>query len=259
MRASVDRLRRTSLDRSMSRISFGVAGSDQRYIQSFQRNSDRAQTSLERLSTGKRINRPSDDPAGFVAAEGLRGELIDLKAKFKDLQSERTQSHIRQSGLADLQQALTDLRTRVDSPADITLSADERASLDNQIDEAAKEVNRIAQFTDNTGVAAFSPAALSPGDSNSAASVDAASENVSQKETALAVAERTRIDTFSNLDQDQITIHTQAISEIEDTDFASEASSLAMSQTLSQSSIVALSYADHQRASQITTMISQLA
>jgi flagellin len=246
----------------MSRISFGLAGSDQRYIQSFQRNSDRAQTSLERLSTGKRINHPSDDPSGFVAAEGLRGELIDLKAKFKDLQGERTQSHIQQSGLADLQQALTDLRTRVDSSADITLSADERASLDNQIDEAAKEVNRIAQLTGNADVAAFSPtstAALLPADSNSAASVDAATENVSQKETALAVAERTRIDTFSNLDQDQIAIHTQAISEIEDTDFASEASSLAMSQTLSQSSIIALSYAGHQRASQITTMISQLA
>ena len=172
----------------MSRISFGLAGSDQRYIQSFQRNSDRTQTSIERLSTGKRINHPSDDPSGFVAAEGLRGELIDLKAKFKDLQSERTQSHIQQSGLADLQQALTDLRTRVDSSADITLSADERASLDNQIDEAAKEVNRIAQLTGNTDVAAFSPAAtaaLLPADSNSTASVDAATENVSQKRNGL--------------------------------------------------------------------------
>ncbi len=246
----------------MSRISLGLAGSDQRYIQSFQRNSDRAQTSIERLSTGKRINHPSDDPPGFVAAEGLRGELVDLKAKFKDLQGERSQSHIQQSGLADLRQTLSDLRTRVDSSAQVALSADERASLDEQIDAAAQEVNRIAQITGNTDVATFSPsatAALLPADSNSAASVDTATENVLQKETALAVTEHTQIDTFSNLDQDQIAIHTQAVSEIEDTDFASEASSLAMSQALSQSSIIALSYADHQRVSEITTMISQLA
>ncbi|HEX4415050.1 MAG TPA: hypothetical protein VH107_15545, partial [Lacipirellulaceae bacterium] len=83
----------------MTRISVGLSGSDQRYVQSFQRNSDRTQTSIERLSTGKRINHPDDDPPGFVAAEGLRGELIDINAKLKGLQSQKIQSETKQSGL----------------------------------------------------------------------------------------------------------------------------------------------------------------
>jgi flagellin-like hook-associated protein FlgL len=74
-------------------------------------------------------------------------------------------------------------------------------------------------------------ATLLPGNANSTAIVIAATENVSH----------------------------QAISEIEDTDFAAEASSLSASQALSQSSIINMSYADHQSVSQITTLISQLA
>lgn len=66
-------------------------------LQSFRRNSEKLQTSLERLSTGKRINRPSDDPAGFVAAEGFRRDLTDLQAKLKSLAGDRRQSHLQQS------------------------------------------------------------------------------------------------------------------------------------------------------------------
>ncbi|MEX0885087.1 MAG: flagellin, partial [Phycisphaeraceae bacterium] len=36
--------------------------------------------SLERLSTGLRINRGSDDPAGLIASENLRSEKVSLGA-----------------------------------------------------------------------------------------------------------------------------------------------------------------------------------
>ena len=35
-------------------------------------------TSLERLSTGLRINRGKDDPAGLIASENLRAEKASL-------------------------------------------------------------------------------------------------------------------------------------------------------------------------------------
>jgi flagellin len=245
----------------MTRISLGLSGSDQRYVQSFQRNSDRAQTSIERLSTGKRINHPSDDPPGFVAAEGLRGELIDINAKLKGLKSERLQNQTQQSGLIDLQNALTDLRKQVDSPADITLSDDERSALDDQIDAAVEEVNHIAQQTGNTDIASFSTATAESrsADASSGSAVDAAAQNVSQKQTVLAADEQARIDTFTNLYQDQATIHAQAISEIEDTDYAAETASLTQSQTLAQSSIIAMAYSGHERVSQISAVLNQLA
>jgi flagellin len=245
----------------MTRISLGLSGSDQRYIQSFQRNSDRAQTSIERLSTGKRINHPSDDPPGFVAAEGLRGELIDINAKLKGLKSQQLQNQTKQSGLVDLQNALTDLRKQVDSPADITLSDDERAALDDQIDAAVKEVDHIAKLTGNTDLVSFSKttAESRPADPSSGGAVDAASQSVSGKQTVLAADEHARINTFTNLYQDQATIHTQAISEIEDTDYAAEVTSLTESQALAQGSIIAMAYSGHERISEISGVLNQLA
>jgi flagellin len=49
-------------------------------------------TSLERLATGKRINRASDDPAGMMAAENLRLQERVLKGKIES--ARQTQSYI---------------------------------------------------------------------------------------------------------------------------------------------------------------------
>jgi flagellin-like hook-associated protein FlgL len=196
-----------------------------------------------------------------VAAEGLRGELIDIKAKLDGLKSQRLQNQTQQSGLIDIQNALTDLRKQVDSPADITLSDDERAGLDNQIDAAVQEVNHVAQLTGNSDIASFSTttAESRPADATSESPVDAAAQNVSQKQTTLAADAHARIDTLTSLYEDQATIHTQAISEIEDTDYAAEVTSLTESQTLAQSSIIAMAYAGHERISQISSVLDQLA
>jgi flagellar hook-associated protein 3 FlgL len=50
-------------------------------VRNYARNHERVGVSVEQLSTGKRINRPSDDPAGFVAAEEIRRELQELEAQ----------------------------------------------------------------------------------------------------------------------------------------------------------------------------------
>src|SRR4029078_12309653 len=122
----------------MTSISTGLHGVDQKLLQNFQHNNDRTQTSLERLSTGKRINHPSDDPAGFVAAEGLRKDLSDLKQKLGDIATARDANHIQQSGLSEIQDALNDLRGQLVSAADGTLTADQRSTLENEIDETSQ-------------------------------------------------------------------------------------------------------------------------
>ncbi len=42
--------------------------------------------SLERLSTGKRINRTADDPSGMIAADGFSSAIIKLNVELKKLQ-----------------------------------------------------------------------------------------------------------------------------------------------------------------------------
>jgi flagellin len=245
----------------MTRISPGIHGTDQQLLNSRQRNSDRTQTSVERLSTGKRINRPKDDPAGFIAAEGLRQELSDLKLKLGDISTERAQSHIKQSGLANIQDALTDLRGRLVSVADGSLTADQRASLENEIDEASRAVNRIARTTGTTDAINLSVevAQQLSTDPNATQIVDDISQGVTNQRVALAAHERTQLDTFQNLYQDQVAITSEALSQIEDTDFAAEASNLVQSQILTQSATAALAYSSRQHAGQLTQLLDSIA
>ena len=63
-------------------------------------------TSLERLSTGLRINRGSDDPAGLIASEVLRGEIGAIKAAIEN--GERASNVI-----ATAEGALNDVKSRL--------------------------------------------------------------------------------------------------------------------------------------------------
>jgi flagellin len=241
-------------------LSVGSRGIDQQFLHSFERNSARAKTSIERLSTGKRINRPSDDPAGFVAADELRGELIDLKAELKGISSQRQQSHFEQSGLANIQSALTNIRDRVVAAANDSISPEAKAALQAEISEAAEALNRIAESTGNNAKV-LKPSAiqeLSTGEW-SAEIVESKAAGVSGQRTGLATYERTNLDTFEHLYQDQVVITTDALSKIEDTDFAAETASLAQSQVLSQGAMAALTYANRQRIDQITVLLDEMA
>jgi flagellin len=244
----------------MTTISTGISGVDQQLLQNYQRSNDRTQTSLERLSTGKRINRPKDNPAGFIAAEGLRKELGDLERKVGSISTERQQSHIQQSGLANIQSVLIELRGRLVSAADGTITADERAALAAEIDNAAEAVNRIAKLTGATDAIDFNieKSPLSA-DSNAAQVVDDKSRGVANQRTALAAHERTHLDTFEGLYKDQIVITTEALSQIEDTDFAAESANLVQSQILSQGAMAALAYSSRQRTTQLTLLLDAIA
>jgi flagellin len=62
-----------------SGVSFDATTSS--LVQNHARNQKRVDVAIEQLSTGKRINRPSDDPSGWVAAEEIRGELRELQSE----------------------------------------------------------------------------------------------------------------------------------------------------------------------------------
>jgi flagellin len=106
------------------------------------------QTSLERLSTGLRINRASDDPSGLVISEQLRGQISGLKQA-----AENTQNATNMIGTADaaLQQA-SDLLNDIRQSAIFALntgasSPDQVAAEQASVDQAISAINRIAQTT----------------------------------------------------------------------------------------------------------------
>lgn len=244
----------------MRPITLGVRGSDQQLLQSFRRNSEKLQTSLERLTTGKRINRPSDDPAGFVAAEGYRRDLTDLQAKLKAIGAGRRQSHEQQTELGSLQSALVSLRDRVLSAADGLLTEDQRTTLRAEVDSAIDAVNRIVDASASEVARGIDPGAaesLLAGDAAAAEMVAVESEGIAAERAALAAHERTHLDVFEQLYEDQIVITSEALSQIEDTDFAAETANLAQSQILSQGAMAALRYANRTHVEQIAKLLDE--
>lgn len=238
----------------------GIRGADYQLQRNYQKNVERTQQSVERLSTGKRINRPSDDPAGFVAAEQLRGEIADLKRRISSIGHERLASRSRQSELNNIQDALLDLQGRVLEAANGFLTAEQRAAFEDEIDAAADAIEMImARSSQATPGAVKQVAAELRQNTPTPESIEAYSGSLLSEQVSLAAYERTHLDTFETLFEDQLVIATETLSMIEDTDFAAETANFAQSKILAQGAMAALSYYNHQRADQLLGLLDEIA
>src|ERR1041384_1835954 len=85
--------------------------------------------SLERLSTGLKINRGKDDPAGLIASETLRSEIGSLTAAIGNADRADQVVNIAEGGLQEVSSLLTELQGLVTSSANKAgLSASEEAA-----------------------------------------------------------------------------------------------------------------------------------
>ncbi|HUW83517.1 MAG TPA: flagellin [Phycisphaerae bacterium] len=109
-------------------------------------------TSLERLSTGLRINRGKDDPAGLIASESLRAEQKAIIAAMDNARRADQLVSVAESGLGEVSTLLLELEDLVDRTAnEAGLSDDEVAANQLQIDSILDTINRIANSTSFNG------------------------------------------------------------------------------------------------------------
>jgi flagellin len=110
------------------------------------------QTSLVRLSTGLRINVGKDDPAGLIASEILRSDIIATQRAITN--SERANQIIAtaDSALGQVSALLNDIRGLVSEAANTgALSAEQIAANQLQVDSSLEAIDRIAQTTSFQG------------------------------------------------------------------------------------------------------------
>ena len=108
--------------------------------------------SLERLSTGLRINRGGDDPAGLIASETLRGEKAAISAAIGN--AERAEQFVAtaEGGLQEISALLTEVQSLVGQSAnEAGLSASEKEANQLQIDNILATIDRIASTTSFQG------------------------------------------------------------------------------------------------------------
>lgn len=131
------------------RIATNIASlTSQRHLRQTRELLDR---SLERLSSGYRINRAGDDAAGLAISEKLRAKIRGL------LQAQRNSSdgisliQVAEGGLNEVQNILVRLRELGVQAASDTIGPKERKYLDLEYQSLKDEIDRIANSTEFNG------------------------------------------------------------------------------------------------------------
>jgi flagellin len=107
--------------------------------------------SLERLSSGYRVNKAGDDAAGLAISEKLRGKIRGLVQAQRNASDGVSLVQVAEGGLNEIQNILVRLRELGVQSASDTIGPKERKFLDEEYQSLKEEVDRIANVTEFNG------------------------------------------------------------------------------------------------------------
>ncbi|GGO78010.1 flagellin [Nocardioides deserti] len=108
--------------------------------------------SLEKLSSGFRINRAADDAAGLAISEGLRSQVGGLKVAVRNTQDGVSVVQTAEGALTETHSILQRMRDlSVQASNDGGLNADAKSNIQKEITQLTEELDRIATTTKFNG------------------------------------------------------------------------------------------------------------
>ncbi len=108
---------------------------------------------LERLSSGLRINRGADDPAGLIASEGLRSEIAGINQAVDNSSRASNVISTTEGALSEVASLLLNVKALVVQAANSgALSPEEIAANQLQVDSAVESITRISNTTTFAGL-----------------------------------------------------------------------------------------------------------
>jgi len=231
-----------------------------------------------RLATGKRINTPGDDPAGYQLAQGLTSRRNGLEVAMDNVSNAQSILNVAEGGYQNIMDIVQTLKQKATQAADGALSASQRGAINDQVAGLLSEVDEIVSsttFNDNgliggdfsatsfqTGEQASETLTVSLQNADSGAlSISTVSVATQASASAAMTSLDSAIDTLASRVQDigeyksrlatkeatlSIAItNTEAVrSNIEDADFAKEQMELIKMQILQQTAMTSLSQAN---------------
>src|SRR3954447_21371914 len=135
----------------MARINTNVASlTAQRGLGRSQKN---LSETLQRLSSGLRINRGADDPAGLIASEGLRSEISGITQAIDNSSRASNVISTAEGSLSEVASLLLNVKNLIVQAANTgALSPDEIAANQLQVDSAVESITRISNTTTFAGL-----------------------------------------------------------------------------------------------------------
>ncbi len=227
--------------------------------------------SMQRLSSGLRINSAADDVAGYAIVQGLTGQVNGLNQAAQNAQDGVSMAQTAQGALNNVSQMLQRIRELAVQYANGTNSTANQQAIQSEVNQLRSEIDRIgntAQFNgvyllnnanqtisyqvgandgDVVSVATISLAAvvgsISLSSSTAISSIDAAIQSVAAAAGAFGAVQNRMHYTLST-----ITSYAQnlaaAPSQIKDVDMASEMTTFTKDQILQQAGVAMLAQAN---------------
>ncbi len=109
--------------------------------------------SLEKLSSGLRINRAADDAAGLAISEGLRAQINGLNVASRNAQDGVSVIQTAEGSLTEVHSILQRMRDLAVQASNDSNNVDSRDAIKKEADALGNELNRIQESTNFNGIA----------------------------------------------------------------------------------------------------------
>src|SRR3954462_9479438 len=107
--------------------------------------------SMERLSSGYRINRAADDAAGLAISERLRGQINGLEQAQRNVQDAVSLVQTAEGSLTEVHAMLQRVRELAVQYKNGSLSTADRVAIQSEVNMLASEIERIGQAAEFNG------------------------------------------------------------------------------------------------------------
>ncbi|PCE13978.1 flagellin [Microbacterium sp. SZ1] len=115
-------------------------------------NQNDVSKSLEKLSSGLRINRAADDAAGLAISEGLRSQVNGLNVAARNAQDGISVIQTAEGALTEVHSILQRVRDLAVQAGSDSNNADSRTAIKTEIDALGDELTRVAASTNFNGI-----------------------------------------------------------------------------------------------------------
>ena len=236
--------------------------------------SDKVSQSMERLSSGYRINRAADDAAGLAISEKMRAQIRGLAQNQRNIQDGVSLVQTAEGALSTVHDMLQRVRELAVQFKNGSLSASNQSAIQSEVYQLASEIERIGNSTkfngisllNNTNTVTFQVGAndgeqigiamislgssvgstyfaLTPTGTTDIAEIDTAIDNIAGQRAALGAVQNRLQYSLDNVGIYQENL-VAAESRIRDVDMAEETVTLTKNQILAQAGTAMLSQAN---------------
>lgn len=115
------------------------------------KSSEDLQNSMEKLSSGQRINKSADDAAGLAVSERMRARIRSLDVAKRNASDAVSYIQTAEGGLTEVTNLAIRMRELTSQAASDTLGNRERSFLDKEFQQVRQEIQRIVDTTEFNG------------------------------------------------------------------------------------------------------------